>query len=80
MIVLPSQFGGRFLYMEIALSKVEKMKIVIPDKCNSQEIIEGIIKWVERRGCTTEINPHIKQNKPEILDEEEQVRQLLSVQ
>tara|TARA_R110002167_G_scaffold39430_1_gene121805 strand:- start:831 stop:1028 length:198 start_codon:yes stop_codon:yes gene_type:complete len=62
------------------MSIIEKLNISIPDSLDRQELIEGIIKFVERRGCDTETNPHIKTNKPEVLNEEEKVRQILGIQ
>jgi|TARA_R110002074_G_scaffold69568_2_gene162139 hypothetical protein len=62
------------------MSVIEKLNISIPDSLDRQELIEGIIKFVERRGCDTEINPHNKPNKPEVLNEEEKVRQVLGIQ
>lgn len=62
------------------MSIVEKININIPDHIDRQELIEGIIKFVERRGCDTEINSHIKPNKPDVLNEEEKVRQVLGIQ
>lgn len=62
------------------MSDIEKLNIKIPDHLDSSELIEGIIKFAERRGCVTETNPHIKPNKPEVLNEEEKVRQILGIQ
>ena len=61
------------------MGRIEKLNIIIPDDHNRIELIEGIIKFVERRGCNIEVNPHTKVEKVEVIDEEEQVRQILGI-
>ena len=62
------------------MSEIKKLKITIPDGQNKLDLIEGIIKFVERRGCVTETNPHIKPVTEEVQDEEQKVRQILGIQ
>lgn len=59
--------------------QIEKLKITIPEGVVKLEVIESIIKLCERRGCTTETNPHIKPEKVETQDEEQKVRQILGI-
>ncbi len=62
------------------MSEIEKLIIKIPDGQNRLDLIEGIIKFAERRGCVTETNPHIKPVNKEVQDNEEQkVRQILGI-
>lgn len=62
------------------MSEIKNLKITIPEEMNRLELIEGIIKFAERRGCVTETNPHIKPVTEEVQDEEQKVRQILGIQ
>ena len=62
------------------MGEIEKLNIIIPEGQNKLDLIEGIIKFVERRGCVTETNPHIKPITEEVQDEEQKVRQILGIQ
>jgi hypothetical protein len=61
------------------MSEIKSLNITIPEGMNKLELIEGIIKFVERRGCVTETNPHIKPVAEKEQNEEQKVRQILSV-